>query len=297
MKKNQFKKSVVIVIIPILIFISFHCGAQRIYSFKILEKANRVALPYVNVSEGGMTLGFSDEFGTAKILLTEKSHRLVFSTVGFDSLVYDKLLNQDTVINIELVSNERQLDEVIVIASSRNNQRIESSPLKVEVLGSEELQEENTIKPANIASLIGDISGIQIQQTSVTSGNSNVRIQGLDGKYTQILRDGMPLFDGFSGGFGILSIPPLDLRQIELIKGSASTLFGGGAIGGLINVISKKPSPKKETIFSINRSSLKESNLNFFVSRKLKKIGFTLYGGINHQEAVDVNQDGFSDVG
>src|SRR6202008_333350 len=101
--------------------------------------------------------------------------------------------------------------------------------------------EENTIRPANIASILGDVSGGQIQQSSATSGNSNVRIQGLDGRYTQILRDGMPLYDGFSGGFGILTVPPLDLKQIELIKGSASTLYGGGAIGGLINLVSKRP--------------------------------------------------------
>jgi iron complex outermembrane receptor protein/outer membrane receptor for ferrienterochelin and colicins len=93
------------------------------------------------------------------------------------------------------------------------------------VLGIEEMNDESTLKPGNIASIIGDMSGIQIQQSSAVSGNSNVRIQGLEGKYTQVLRDGMPLFEGYSGGFGILTIPPLDLRQVELIKGAASTLI------------------------------------------------------------------------
>src|SRR5690606_37458261 len=120
--------------------------------------------------------------------------------------------------------------EVIVVSSTRNNQRIENSPLKVEVLGHEEMDEESAIKPAGIASILGDVSGVQIQQSSAINGNANIRIQGLDGRYTQILKDGMPLYDGFSGGFGILSIPPLDLKQVELIKGFASTLYGGGAI-------------------------------------------------------------------
>src|ERR1700744_913759 len=122
--------------------------------------------------------------------------------------------------------------------------------MKVEVIGSEDMREENTIKPANIASILGDVSGVQIQQSSAVSGNTNVRIQGLNGQYTQILRDGMPLYDGFSGGFGILQIPPLDLKQVELIKGSASTLYGGGAIAGLINLISKRPTEEQEAIFT-----------------------------------------------
>ena len=83
--------------------------------------------------------------------------------------------------------------------------------------------EESTLKPGNIASILGDVSGVQMQQSSATSGNTNVRIQGLDGRYTQILKDGMPLYGGYAGGFGVLTIPPLNLKQVELIKGP----FGG----------------------------------------------------------------------
>ncbi len=173
---------------------------------------------------------------------------------------------------------------------------MENSPLKVEVLGREEMEEESVIKPAGIASILGDVSGVQIQQSSAISGNANVRIQGLDGRYTQILKDGLPLYDGFSGGFGILSIPPLDLRQVELIKGSASTLYGGGAIGGLINIISRKPTAKQEAVISLNQTTLKETNFNSYFSKRYKKVGYTFFGGYNFQKAVDVNKDGFSDV-
>jgi outer membrane receptor for ferrienterochelin and colicins len=98
-----------------------------------------------------------------------------------------------------------------------------------------------------------------------------VRIQGLDGRYTQLLRDGMPLFEGFAGGFGILSIPPLDLQQIELVKGSASTLYGGGAIGGLINLISRKPKMQQEADVLLNATSLKEFNGNVFLAKRNSK--------------------------
>lgn len=194
------------------------------------------------------------------------------------------------------LDREKNIDEVVIVASSRTEQKIENSPQKVEVLGNEDMQEESGIKPAGIGSILGDVSGVQIQQTSAVSGNSNVRIQGLDGRYTQILRDGMPLFDGFSGGLGVLNIPPLDLQQVELIKGSASTLYGGGAIGGLVNIISRRPTTKQELTALANYSTLDEKNLNLFASKKFKNFGYTIFAGGTLQNAQDVNKDGFSDV-
>ena len=187
--------------------------------------------------------------------------------------------------------------EVIVVSSSRTNSRIEDLPTKVEVLGAEEMHEENGIKPGNIVSLLGDIAGIQIQQTNAATGNADMRIQGLQGKYTQILRDGIPLFGGYSGSFSILQIPPLDLQQVELVKGSSSTLYGGGAIAGMLNLVSKKPKlGTPEGSFTLNRSTLKENNLNLFFSNRNKNAGYTLFAGGTLQNAVDVNNDGFSDV-
>ena len=93
-----------------------------------------------------------------------------------------------------------------------------------------------------------------------------------------------------------MSIPPLDLKQVELIKGSASTLYGGGAIGGLINLISKKPSVEGEHVFTINQTTLDETNLNSFFSKRKNKWGYTLYAGYTIAKAKDVNGDGFSDV-
>jgi outer membrane receptor for ferrienterochelin and colicins len=219
-----------------------------------------------------------------------------FSYVGYkrrqlsitvpDTVTYTILMQQD----------ETALQDVTVVASTRSNDPIENATTKVEVLGLEEMNEESTLKPGNIASILGDMSGIQIQQSSITSGNSNVRIQGLDGKYTQILRDGMPLYEGYSGGFGILTIPPLDLKQIELIKGAASTLYGGGAIGGLINLISKKPSFTPDASFMINQTTLKETNINAYYSQRWKSVGFTFFAGQNLQKEIDVDKDGFSDL-
>lgn len=228
--------------------------------------------------------------------LQNGNYLIAISAVGYQSKNILIALPDSSIQLVLLQRKTAVLEDVTVIATTRNNQRIENSPLKVEVLGKEELDEENSIRPANIASLIGDFSGIQIQQSSAVSGNANVRIQGLDGRYTQILRDGMPLFEGFSGNFGVLTIPPLDLRQIELVKGSASTLYGGGAIGGLVNLISKRPTTKGEDILTLNQTTLKESDVNAYLSKRYKHIGYTLFSGYARQNYADVNKDGFSDV-
>jgi len=220
----------------------------------------------------------------------------VFSYIGHKT--QELILNMpDTSTHLVLMPiDDVLLKDVTVVSSTRSNDPVESATTKVEVLGLEEMNEESTLKPGNIASILGDMSGIQIQQSSAISGNSNVRIQGLDGKYTQILRDGMPLYEGYSGGFGILTIPPLDLKQIELIKGAASTLYGGGAIGGLINLISKKPSLAPEASFMINQATLKETNINAYYAQRWKHAGFTFFAGQNLQKEVDVDKDGFSDL-
>ena len=113
------------------------------------------------------------------------------------------------------------------------------------------------------------VAGIQTQQVSATSANSSIRIQGLDGRYTQLLKDGFPLYAGFSGGLGLLQTPPLDLRQVEIIKGSSSTLYGGGAIAGLINLVSKTPEDKRELNFLANGTSAGGVDASSFYAQKL----------------------------
>lgn len=195
----------------------------------------------------------------------------------------------------DTLKDNNALEEVIV-TSSRTNSRMENTPTRVEVLGLEEMQEENNIKPGNIMSLLGDIAGIQMQQVSANTGNTFARIQGLNGRYTQLLRDGMPLYGGMSGSFGIMQIPPMDLKQIEIIKGSASTLYGGDAIGGIINLISKSPDFKRDISFTMNQTSLQETNINGYYAKRNKNIGLTLFVGQTLQNHQDIDRDGLTDV-
>jgi len=139
-------------------------------------------------------------------------------------------------------------------------------------------------------------TGIQMQQTSLSSGNTNIRIQGLDGRYTQLLRDGFPLYGGFSSGLSILQIPPLDLQQFEIIKGSSSTLYGGGAIAGLINMVSKTPDEEPSLDIMLTQTQALGSTANVFYSKRNEKFGVSLYSSGHYQKAYDPEDDGFSNL-
>jgi iron complex outermembrane receptor protein len=144
--------------------------------------------------------------------------------------------------------------------------------------------------------LLSETTGVRMQQTSINSGNLSIRIQGLDGRYTQLLKDGFPLYSGFAGGLSIMQIPPLDLKQVELIKGSNSTLFGGGAIAGLVNMITIKPEEKPELNIMIDQTSALGTTGNLFYAQKYGKTGLTVYGSAQHQKAYDPDNDGFSNM-
>ena len=218
-----------------------------------------------------------------------------FSYVGYKTVEqeFDFPLRQQIEVVFLSSNTENLLDEVIV-QGTRSNRSIAKIPTRVEVL-TEEIDEAATMDPSKISHLLTHSTGIQVQQTSATSNTANVRIQGLDGRYTQILKDGFPLYGGFSGSLSIMQIPPLDLRQIEYIKGSASTLYGGGAISGLINIISKEPTIE-ETILHLNASHIGAFDVNMFTSKKYEKIGFTLLAQRNSHKAFDADKDGFTDM-
>ena len=189
-------------------------------------------------------------------------------------------------ITVNLEMEEEEEEEVIVI-STRSSRTISDIPTRVETISGEELTEKGNMKPGDIRMLLNESTGIQTQQTSATSYNSSIRIQGLDGRYTQILRDGFPLYSGFSGGLSLMQVAPLDLKQIEVIKGSSSTLYGGGAIAGLVNLVSKTPTAKRELSFIGNGTSAGGLDLSGFYSQKFNKVGVTVFGSRNTGRAYD----------
>jgi outer membrane receptor for ferrienterochelin and colicins len=214
-----------------------------------------------------------------------KEQELTVKVPGPDSNILEVLLEE---------SGEEE-DEVLVTAT-RTSRTIKDLPTRVEIITGEELTEKGNMKPGEIRMLLNESTGIQTQQTSATSNSSSIRIQGLDGRYTQILRDGFPLYAGFSGGLSLMQIAPLDLKQVEVIKGSSSTLYGGGAIAGLVNLVSKTPTEKRELSFIANATSAKGLDLSGFYSQRFKHIGVTVFGSRNTGSAYDPSDLGLTAI-
>ncbi|MCD6063215.1 MAG: TonB-dependent receptor plug [Flavipsychrobacter sp.] len=275
--------------------VSGYAFAQTGFQARVIDRATQQPLPGVTgVAKGTANGSISDEEGNIVIDgLSDGAHTIIFTFLGFDTLEQEITLPLETQLTISMQPSQSELHEII-IEGTRSNRSIANTPTRVEVL-TEEIDEAATMDPSKVAHLLTHSTGIQVQQTSATSNTANVRIQGLDGRYTQILKDGFPLYGGFSGSLSIMQIPPLDLRQVEYIKGSASTLYGAGAIAGLINLISKEPEPN-ETLIHLNASHIGAMDVNTFFSRKKNKTGFTLLAQRNSHRAFDADDDGYTDM-
>jgi iron complex outermembrane receptor protein len=195
-------------------------------------------------------------------------------------------LISDTVIQV-LMEEDEEGEEDVIVTATRISRTIANAPTRTEVISGEELTEKGNMKPGDIRMLLNESTGIQTQQTSATSFNAGIRIQGLDGRYTQLLRDGYPMYGGFASSLSLLQIAPLDLKQVEVIKGAASTLFGGGAIAGLVNLVSKTPTDNRELNFLSNVTTAGGIDLSGFYSEKYGKVGLTVFTSRNSNRAFD----------
>ncbi|WP_299148372.1 TonB-dependent receptor [uncultured Dokdonia sp.] len=227
--------------------------------------------------------------------IPDGQHQIIISFLGFETFETTIQIPSNTALVFKLKEGGNQLDAV-VLQSSRSTRTVRKIPTRIEFIGAEELGEKAIMNPTNISMVLRESTGIQMQQTSLSSGSTNIRIQGLDGRYTQLLRDGFPLYGGFSSGLSILQIPPLDLQQFEIIKGSSSTLYGGGAIAGLVNMVSKTPDFEPALDIMLTQTQALGSTANVFYSKRNEKFGVSLYGSGHYQKAYDPEDDGFSNL-
>lgn len=202
----------------------------------------------------------------------------------------------DTSIVVTLEEAVEELEEIIV-TSTRTGRRLEDEPTRVEVLGREEVEEKMLMTPGDVSMMLNETSGLRVQTTSPSLGGASVRVQGLSGRYTQLLSDGLPLYGGQSGALGLLQIPPMDLGQVEVIKGAASALYGSSALGGVINLISRRPGESASRELLINGTTRDGADLVGFASAPLsERWGYTLLASAHRQAEADVDGDRWTDI-
>jgi outer membrane receptor for ferrienterochelin and colicins len=189
------------------------------------------------------------------------------------------------------------IEEHVTVAATRTDKRLEDQPMRVEVLGREEIEEKLMMTPGDIVMMLNEMGGLRVQATSPSLGAASVRIQGMRGRYTRFLSEGLPLFGQQVGSFGLLQIPPTDLGQVEVIKGVASSLYGAGAMGGVVNLVSRRPGREREREVLVNRSSRGATDgVIFYAAPLIPDWGLTLLAGAHGQEHIDVNGDGWADL-
>jgi iron complex outermembrane receptor protein len=238
----------------------------------------------------------TDSLGRAALELAPGSHLLNVTRLGYATaeLRLTLALGADTTVAVAL-EEEAIETEAIFVVSSRTERRIEDEPLRIEVVSREEVEEKLLMSPGDIGMLLNETAGLRVQPTAPSLGGASVRIQGLRGRYTQILSDGLPLYGGQTGALGPLQIPPMDLGQVEVIKGAASALYGATALGGVVNLISRRPEGDRELL--LNQTSLGGTDAVLWLEGEPSETwAYTLLASGHRQTMADVDDDGWADL-
>jgi len=239
----------------------------------------------------------TDSQGSATFTLPPGPVDIVVVKAGFapGSASVDLAANQEQPVTIEL-TRAASVEEHVTVSATRTDRGIEDQPLRVEVVDREEIDEKVMMTPGDVVMLLNETGGMRVQATSPSLGAASIRIQGMRGRYTRFLSDGLPLF-GEQVSLGLMQIPPLDLGRVEVIKGVASSLYGAGAMSGVVNLVSRRPDAKPERQLLFNASTRGATDIGLWYSSPLsEQWGLTLLGSANGQGRGDVNGDGWADL-
>jgi outer membrane receptor for ferrienterochelin and colicins len=235
--------------------------------------------------------------GRARLLLPAGPRSLAVTRIGFVPKRVTVLVIADSAVSVTIdVAMEDRMAamEEVTVTATRIERLAGQTPLRVEVLDEMEVDENTLMAPSGITMLLNETPGLRVQPASPTLGTGSVRILGLSGQYTAILADGLPLYGGAASALGPLDISPVDLKRVELIKGAASSLYGGQALGGVINLISKPPTGQNELL--LNRRTMGVTDAATWLSRRLSEhSGISLLVSGTIQSAADPDDDGWGD--
>ena len=271
-------------------------AAQNTYSISGKVTNENLPLPYANIILDSTTKGaVTDENG--KFIITNVSQGTYNIAVSFTGFTTQKkriaISNSDVVINFELNQSDA-LDKVIVTGTLKAVSRLES-PVPVEVYSPTFLKKNPT---PNIFEALQNVNGVRPQLNCNVCNTGDIHINGLEGPYTLVMIDGMPIVSGLSTVYGLSGIPNSLIEQVEIVKGPASSLYGSEAVGGLINIITKLPENAPRFFADGFVTGWGEANLDVGFKSKVGEKNTVLFGAnyYNYSNPIDNNNDNFTDV-
>lgn len=241
----------------------------------------------------------TDARGVARLPLAPAVHRVVVAKLGFvpESLTVDLSAGRDSTIDVRLSPRAARLGRTIV-SSTRTERALADEPLRVEVVSGDEVIEKVQQRPSDLRGVLSEMSGVRVQTSAPGLGPTYARIEGMPGRYTLFLTDGLPIWGAGSEGFELLRITPIDVAQVEAITGPASALYGPGALGGVVDLVSRRPPSVGEAReVLVSQSSREGSDAALWDARRFgDRWGASLLGGIHYQTRNDLDGDGWADV-
>lgn len=276
---------------------SFWASAQKgCIRGEIRGGTEKVPYAQITVSENGK-FTLSDSEGRFEFLkLEEGNYTIIIHAMGYldqQIMMRTQDINAEYQVIQVIVSNH--LQDVLVVSGTLKPVSKSDSPIPIEVYTSSFF---NRNKTSNLFDGLQNINGVRPQINCNICNTGDIHINGLEGPYTMVLIDGMPVVSGLATVYGLSGIPQSLIDRIEIIKGPASTLYGSEAIGGVINVITKNPNQVSTIHLSSNLNSWLENNNDLAISSRIGKRTKILIGinYFNYQNPVDKNHDNFTDL-
>jgi outer membrane receptor for ferrienterochelin and colicins len=248
----------------------------------------------LTVRSGGRS-AMTDGQGNARLTLPAGRRVISVTGIGFKPAQVTVNVVADSVVTVKVpVEMAGMVMEEMKVTATRIERLAGETPTRVEVLDEMEVDENTLMAPSGITMLLNETPGIRVQLASPTLGTGSVRILGLPGQYTVMLADGLPLYGGATSALGPLDVSPVDLQRVEIIKGAASSLYGGQALGGVINLVSKPPTGKSEVL--LNRRTLGVTDAATWMSHRFSdEVGASFLASGTEQSRQDIDHDGWAD--
>ncbi len=257
-------------------------------------------LPIENAKVDLVGTNFSATADSLGIFVIQKipngSYKIRVSYFGFKTELQNVTVNEEEnkVVNFELISTQNNIEEIVVTGTLKEVSRMEC-PVSVEVYTPLYFKKNPT---SNIFEALQNINGVRPQLNCNICNTGDIHINGLEGPYTMVLIDGMPIVSSLSTVYGLSGIPNSLIERIEIVKGPASSLYGSESVGGLINIITKKPQNAPLLSLDIFGTTWGEYNLDLGLKLNAGKKASVLTGVnyFNFQNRIDNNNDNFTDM-